>query len=84
MHFDLTDEQQALRKRVAEFCARECPADFETSLDQTDASPERLYRAMAGQRFFRNPFPETTAGPTGPSWMSFSRWNSSPQAAIPP
>ncbi len=65
MHFDLTDEQQALRKRVAEFCARECPADFETSLDQTDASPERLYRAMAGERFFRNPFPATYGGADG-------------------
>ena len=65
MHFELSVEQQFLQQKVIEFCAHECPAEFETSLDQTDDSPEKLYRAMANQRFFRNPFPEEYGGANG-------------------
>ncbi len=65
MYFELTAEQQLLQQRVVEFCAHECPPEFETTLDQTDGSPERLYRAMADQRFFMNPFPGDYGGANG-------------------
>jgi alkylation response protein AidB-like acyl-CoA dehydrogenase len=65
MHFELSMEQKELQQRVAEFCTHECPPEFETSLDQTDESPERLYRAMAAHRFFKNPFPGEYGGANG-------------------
>jgi len=65
VHFELSAEQQHLQQRVAEFCARECPPELETSLDQAEASPETLYRAMADQKFFMDPFPGEYGGAHG-------------------
>jgi alkylation response protein AidB-like acyl-CoA dehydrogenase len=65
MQFELTAGQQKLQQKIAEFCALECPPEFETSLDQSDAFPEDLYRKMADNGFFRISFPAKYGGTDG-------------------
>lgn len=65
MHFELSTEQQLLQQKVAEFCAHECPPEFETSLEQSDAFPEHLYRKMADNGFLKISFPKEYGGIDG-------------------
>lgn len=65
MHFELSAGQQAIRQKVMDFCARECPPEFESSLDQSDAFPEDLYRKMADSGFLRISFPAAYGGVDG-------------------
>ncbi len=65
MHFELSAEQQILQGKIAEFCNRECPPEFETSLDQSDVFPEDLYRKMADNGYFGISFPSKYGGTDG-------------------
>ncbi len=65
MFFELSAEQHALRQKIADFCARECPPDFETSLDQSGVFPGDLYRKMADNGFLRISFPAEYGGTEG-------------------
>ncbi|HPD20130.1 MAG: acyl-CoA dehydrogenase family protein [Desulfomonilia bacterium] len=65
MFFELSAEQQALRQKVIDFCARECPPDFETSLDQSGAFPGDLYRKMADYGLLGISFPAEYGGTGG-------------------
>jgi len=65
MFFELSAEQHALQQKIIDFCARECPPEFETSLEQSDAFPEDLYRKMADNGFFRISFPAKYGGIDG-------------------
>ena len=62
MDFELTTKQKALQERVREFCARECPPELESRLEETGEFPEELYRRMAEAGFFGIPFPEEYGG----------------------
>lgn len=83
MDFELTSGQHALRQKIADFCARECPPEFETSLDEGGAFPEDLYRKMADSGFLKISFRQNTAEQTGISSTSCSFRSSSPGTAIP-
>ncbi|HQG31173.1 MAG TPA: acyl-CoA dehydrogenase family protein [Deltaproteobacteria bacterium] len=65
MDFELTSGQHALRQKIADFCARECPPEFETSLDEGGAFPEDLYRKMADSGFLKISFPAEYGGTDG-------------------
>lgn len=65
MHFELSAGQQALLEKVGRFCSKECPPEFETSLDQEGVFPEDLYRRMADNGFFRISFPAQYGGIDG-------------------
>ena len=65
MDFKLTEEQTGLQKALADFCARECSPEMETSFDRDGEFPHRLYRAMAENKFFKNPFPAEYGGAEG-------------------
>lgn len=65
MHFELSAEQQILKQKIAEFCNRECPPEFETSLDQSGVFPEDLYRKMAANGYFGISFPSKYGGTDG-------------------
>jgi len=65
MHFELTENQESLRDRIADFCRRYCPEEVESQLDQTDTFPEDLYQAMAAEGFFSIPYPEAFGGKGG-------------------
>jgi len=65
MFFDLSAEQHALRQRIADFCTRELPPEFETSLDESGSFPESLYRKMADSGFLKIPFPAEYGGMDG-------------------
>jgi alkylation response protein AidB-like acyl-CoA dehydrogenase len=65
MFFELSADQQALRQKVVDFCARECPPDFESSLDQSGAYPSGLYRAMADSGLLKISFPPEYGGTEG-------------------
>ena len=65
MFLDFSAGQQALRQKIMDFCARECRPEFESSLDQSDAFPEDLYRKMADSGFFGIPFPAQYGGAGG-------------------
>jgi alkylation response protein AidB-like acyl-CoA dehydrogenase len=65
MNFELTMEQQKLQQEVLEFCQRECPAEFESKLDETGEYPAGLYEKMVGSRFFSLPYPKEFGGYDG-------------------
>ncbi|HNY65451.1 MAG TPA: acyl-CoA dehydrogenase family protein [Deltaproteobacteria bacterium] len=65
MDMELSPEQQALQQKVMDFCARECPPEFETSLDQGGVFPEELYGKMADSGLLRVSFPEEYGGTQG-------------------
>ncbi len=65
MFFELSAEQQALRQKAIDFCARECPPDFETSLDQSGVFPGDLYRKMADYGLLGISFPAEYGGTSG-------------------
>jgi len=65
MNFELTDQQQKLQQKAADFCAKECPPEFESSLDKNDVFPQDLYKKMAEYGFFGIPFPQKYGGSDG-------------------
>ncbi len=65
MNFELTADQQQLREQAAEFCAKECPPEFESSLDKNSIFPENLYKKMGDHGFFKVPFPGKYGGTDG-------------------
>ena len=65
MNFELSDRQQMLQQKVAEFCTKECPPEFESSLEKNEAFPEELYKKMAENGFFGIAFPEQYGGSNG-------------------
>ncbi len=65
MNFELSEDQEKLQQKAAEFCARECPPEFESSLEKNDAFPEDLYKKMAENGFFGIAFPDTYGGANG-------------------
>ena len=65
MFFELTAEQNALQQKIVDFCARECPPDFETSLDRSGVFPKDLYRKMADIGLLRISFPAEYGGTEG-------------------
>jgi alkylation response protein AidB-like acyl-CoA dehydrogenase len=65
MNFELSAERQRLQQKVAEFCATECPPEFESSLEKNHAFPEELYKKMAQNDLLGMAFPEQYGGSNG-------------------
>lgn len=43
MEFDLTEQQELLRKTVADFIKEECPREYARQLDEEEKFPHELY-----------------------------------------
>ena len=65
MFFELSTEQHTLQQKIVDFCAHECPPEFETSLEQSEAFPENLYQKMADNGFLKISFPKEYGGIDG-------------------
>src|ERR1051325_5335521 len=65
MNFELTQQQQELIQKVRNFCAKECPPEFEAALEKSGKFPHELYRKMAEKDFFKIPFPQQYGGSDG-------------------
>lgn len=65
MDFALTKGQEELQRQVAQFCARQCPPEFEKELDRTGEFPAELYTRMGEQGLLGLPFPAELGGSGG-------------------
>jgi alkylation response protein AidB-like acyl-CoA dehydrogenase len=63
--FDLTDEQELLRKTAREFVLYACPPERAKQWDETGEFPESLFQGLAGMGWFSLPFPEEAGGDGG-------------------
>lgn len=61
----MTPEQEQLQREVADFAARECPAEFESEIDRTGEFPAGLYSRMGEQGLLGLPFPDEFGGAGG-------------------
>jgi len=65
MNFEFTPQQRELIQKTKDFCAKECPPSFESSLEKSGEFPHELYRKMADSGFFRIPFSKQYGGSDG-------------------
>jgi alkylation response protein AidB-like acyl-CoA dehydrogenase len=63
--FNLTDEQELLRKTAREFVANTCPPERAKEWDETGEFPETLFRGLAQLGWFALPFPLEAGGDGG-------------------
>lgn len=65
MDFNLTDEQELLRKTAREFVASTCPPERAKEWDENGEYPEVLYRGLAQLGWFSLPFAVEDGGDGG-------------------